>query len=84
MFYYHRGFRSGYTQGLAQGREEAEEDWLARWPRGTMVTKKSGASWTGRIVGYYSTSLTPIGYAVESINEPGSVQIYPAAALILI
>ncbi len=48
---------------------------------GDRVTKISGSSWTGRVVGTYSTSLTPEGYAVESENEPGSVQIYPAAAL---
>lgn len=48
---------------------------------GDRVTKTKGASWTGRVVGFYSTALTPIGYAVESENEPGSVQIYPEAAL---
>ena len=48
---------------------------------GDRVTKRSGSSWTGHIVGTYSTTLTPEGYAVESENEPGSVQIYPAAAL---
>jgi dihydrofolate reductase (trimethoprim resistance protein) len=48
---------------------------------GDRVRKIKGSSWTGRIVGAYQTSLTPEGYAVESENEPGSVQIYPAAAL---
>jgi hypothetical protein len=48
---------------------------------GDRVTKTKGASWTGRVVGFYSTALTPVGYAVESENEPGSVQIYPEAAL---
>lgn len=48
---------------------------------GDRVTKVKGASWTGRVVGTYSTSFTPEGYAVESENEPGSVQIYPAAAI---
>lgn len=52
-----------------------------QWPLGTRVTKTKGSSWTGRVVGYYSTSMTPVGYAVESENEPGSVQIYPLAAL---
>lgn len=51
------------------------------FPCCTRVRKRSGSSWQGRIVGWYSTSLTPIGYAVESEREPGSVQIYPAAAL---
>ena len=45
------------------------------------VTKIKGSSWTGYVVGFYSTSLTPVGYAVESANELGSVQIYPEAAL---
>ena len=48
---------------------------------GDRVTKTKGSSWTGRVVGFYSTSLTPEGYAVESENEPGSVQIYPVGAL---
>ena len=48
---------------------------------GDQVAKIRGSSWHGRIVGWYSTSLTPEGYAVESDHEPGSVQIYPAAAL---
>ena len=55
----------------------------ARWPLGMMVHKTKGASWRGRIVGYYSTDLTPEGYCVESAHEPGSVQIYPRAALAL-
>jgi len=48
---------------------------------GDRVTKTKGSKWTGRVVGFYSTDLTPEGYAVESENEPGSVQIYPAAAI---
>lgn len=48
---------------------------------GDYVTKISGSKWTGQIVGYYSTELTPEGYAVESHFEKGSVQIYPAKAL---
>lgn len=52
-----------------------------KFPIGSLVTKTKGSSWTGHVVGFYSTSLTPIGYAVESINEPGSVQIYPESAL---
>lgn len=49
---------------------------------GERVTKVSGSSWTGLVVGFYSTALTPIGYAVESETEKGSVQIYPEEALI--
>lgn len=52
-----------------------------RWGLNERVTKKSGASWTGRVVGFYQTRLTEEGYCVESENEPGSVQIYPASAL---
>lgn len=48
---------------------------------GDLVTKTSGSAWTGRIVGTYSTTLTPEGYCVESDAHPGSVQIYPAKAL---
>ena len=48
---------------------------------GSRVKKRSGAEWQGRVVGWYSTELTPEGYAVESEFHPGSVQIYPASAL---
>ena len=48
---------------------------------GDKVRKTKGSQWHGKIVGTYSTSLTPEGYAVESSTEKGSVQIYPAAAL---
>ena len=48
---------------------------------GDRVHKIKGSSWHGRVVGFYSTSLTTEGYAVESEREPGSVQIYPQAAL---
>lgn len=64
-------------------RTVADDEWRPTGnPKiGDRVTKIKGSSWTGRIVGYYSTSLTPVGYCVESENEPGSVQIYPASAL---
>lgn len=48
---------------------------------GDRVKKIKGSSWQGNIVGFYTTSLTRTGYAVESENERGSVQIYPEAAL---
>jgi dihydrofolate reductase (trimethoprim resistance protein) len=48
---------------------------------GDLVRKKSGSEWEGRVVGWYSTDLTPEGYAVESMIHKGSVQIYPAKAL---
>ena len=54
---------------------------LGCWRIGTRVRKIKGSRWQGRVVGYYSTELTPVGYAVESETETGSVQIYPAAAL---
>lgn len=52
-----------------------------QFPIGTMMTKKRGSSWTGRVVGYYSTELTAQGVCVESIYEQGSVQIYPINAM---
>ena len=48
---------------------------------GDMVCKIKGSEWHGKVVGTYSTELTPEGYCVESYLEKGSVQIYPAAAL---
>ena len=48
---------------------------------GDMVKKKSGSEWEGKVVGWYSTTLTPEGYAVESSTHKGSVQIYPVTAL---
>ena len=53
----------------------------AKFGLGDRVRKKSGAAWQGQVVGWYSTKLTPEGYAVESEAHPGSVQIYPVAAL---
>ena len=54
---------------------------MSKFNTGDRVRKIKGSSWQGKICGTYSTSLTPEGYAVESEREPGSVQIYPAAAL---
>jgi len=51
---------------------------------GDLVRKTKGSCWEGRIVGFYSTQLNPYGYCVESTAHPGSVQIYPAAALELV
>lgn len=48
---------------------------------GDKVYKKSGSEWHGKIVGFYSSSMTPRGYAVESHYHAGSVQIYPENAL---
>ena len=52
--------------------------------RGDLVKKRSGSHWRGRVVGEYSTELTPEGYAVESDYHQGSVQIYPVGALRLV
>ena len=46
-----------------------------------LVAKVRGSHWRGRVCGTYSTKYTPEGYCVESLFEPGSVQIYPASAL---
>ena len=56
-------------------------DKFTKFKLGQTVTKTKGSKWTGKIVGFYSTDLTPEGYAVESSTETGSVQIYPASAL---
>jgi hypothetical protein len=58
-------------------------DWpvMGQFKSGDLVQKKSGSQWHGKVVGWYSTDLTPIGYAVESYTEKGSVQIYPEKAL---
>lgn len=55
-----------------------------QWRMGDRVRKKKGASWHGRVVGFYSTAMTPAGYCVESEREPGSVQLYPEVALELV
>lgn len=72
-------------QLIAGAHPATPADDFANLPRlfslGQRVRKKSGASWQGPIVGFYSTPLTPIGYAVMSEREPGSVQIYPESAL---
>ena len=52
-----------------------------RFRLGDRVRKTRGSLWRGRVVGWYSTDLTPEGYAVESDTETGSVQIYPGHAL---
>lgn len=57
---------------------------FVKFQMGSRVRKIKGSRWQGRIVGTYSTELTPEGYAVESETEHGSVQIYPAHALELV
>ena len=72
------------AQGLLMEWQTELRTALAEQPkfqRGDLVRKKSGSQWQGRVVGEYSTALTPEGYAVESDAHAGSVQIYPAHAL---
>ena len=54
---------------------------MNKFTLGDLVEKVSGAHWRGKVVGTYSTELTPEGYCVESDAHKGSVQIYPAKAL---
>lgn len=49
---------------------------------GTILKKKSGSEWMGKVVGFYSTEQTPEGYCLESIYHKNTVQIYPVQALI--
>lgn len=53
----------------------------AKFSFGSSVYKTKGSSWRGSVVGYYTTLQTKRGYCVESMYEPGSVQIYPESAL---
>lgn len=71
--------QSSVTVGASRD-QHIQPPFPAKLGLGDRVRKKSGAAWQGRIVGWYSTQLTPEGYAVESESHPGSVQIYPVAA----
>lgn len=62
----------------------SEDRRVDKFKRGDLVKKKSGSEWQGTVCGWYSTELTPEGYAVESASHKGSVQIYPASALELV
>lgn len=64
--------------------QEIDMNWPeeAIYKLGEYVEKRGRAAWRGKVVGWYKTDLTPIGYAVESYFEPGSVQIYQETALI--
>ena len=57
---------------------------MAKFKLGDTVLKIKGSEWIGKVVGTYSTELTPEGYCVESDVHEGSVQIYPASALKLV
>ena len=76
------------TQEVPPTAFDSNQELRRSWPdthrtfgMGDKVQKVRGSQWHGRIVGWYSTELTPEGYAVESDTERGSVQIYPASAL---
>lgn len=62
-----------------RGRKEERERFAGGL--GLLVRKKSGSWWEGRVVGFYSTEQTPIGYAVQLDKPNGPVQIYPEGAL---
>ncbi len=51
---------------------------------GELVWKPRGSWWRGHIVGTYSTTQTPRGYAVQLDVAHGPVQIYPEDALELL
>ena len=57
---------------------------MAKFKIGDRVKRSPGSEWQGRIVGWYSTTLTIEGYAAESETHRGGVQIYPASALVLV
>lgn len=59
--------------------KEARGGWA--FAEGDLVRKKSGSWWEGRVVGTYSTTQTPRGYAVQLDKPFGPVQIYPESAL---
>ena len=50
---------------------------------GDRLRKRSGSWWEGKVVGFYSTTQTPRGYAVQlqTRDDNGPVQIYPESAL---
>jgi dihydrofolate reductase (trimethoprim resistance protein) len=64
-----------------------EDEMVDQWPSdakfqmGDYVAKKGRALWRGKIVGWYRTDVTKLGYAIESYFELGSVQIYPETAI---
>lgn len=73
--------QSAYNSEVRKASKLREQ---ATFQLGQRVRKIRGAQWQGIIVGTYSTTLTPEGYAVESETENGSVQIYPVGALELV
>lgn len=74
---YSASARDGYRRKLAPLVTPAH----FKFRMGDPVRKKTGSKWRGRVVGFYSSTMTAEGYAVESDLHEGSVQIYPVAAL---
>ncbi|MEZ2220715.1 hypothetical protein [Rhizobium sp. RCC_161_2] len=66
---------------IAALRAENKRGFVPKFKLGERVSKTKGSSWNGPVVGFYSTSMTPCGYVIESDREPGSCQLYPEAAL---
>ena len=54
---------------------------LRKFKIGDLVYKPKGSWWEGRVVGFYSTEQTPVGYCVQLDKPNGPVQIYPESAL---
>jgi len=74
-----------YKKFLERPQVDVDEQHMCdtnKFKRGDYVRKKGDkGQWHGVICGTYSTDCTPIGYAVESVFERNSVQIYPESAL---
>ena len=71
---------AGFLQELVDAPDSTPPS--AKWRLGDMVQKVRGSKWRGKVVGFYSTEATPIGYSIESAFEPGSVQVWPEAVLV--
>ncbi len=83
---FERGFVCGLTtrqqKGVLLARRVLSREAFQSFKQGDKVRKKGNkGQWHGVICGKYSTAITPEGYAVESVYEKGSVQIYPVNAL---
>jgi hypothetical protein len=74
------------VDALRAAQSDPENPWepkpkTPRFKFGDWVCKTKGSAWHGKVVGFYRTGQTNEGYAVESFQEAGSVQIYPSSAL---
>lgn len=63
------------------GRIVWEREPKPKFKIGDRVRKVKGSQWSGKVVGTYSTELTPEGFCVESESHKNAVQIYPGSAL---